>query len=478
MRRSAIFGIAILLAFAVLSVSGCKAKQKAASGENAAISVVTAVARTGNMPSVVEVSGGIEALKTSALSAKIAGRVVSVPYREGDVVRAGATVVQQDTSDLRTQVQQAEAALESAKARLSQASTSVGVSDTQIESQIAQAKAAADAAKARLRMVKTGARAQERAQARNAVESAKANYDNAKADLDRMKSMYDQGAISPRQWDAAQTQYRLAQAQYDSAKQQLSLIEAGAREEEVEAAEKSVVQAEEGLRYAISNRSQKALREEDVKSARAGVAQAKAALAYARQQVANASIRTPIAGTVAMRNIEPGQMASTGTQLIAVVALDSIYFEAKVSEIDIGRVKVGQPVQVEVDALPGRKYRGAVRKLYPTADSKSRQFLIRIAIPNPGGELRPGMFAKGSIEVARHSNVVIVPKDALVQNDDTRLVYLVRPSGKDFVAKLVPVLTRFQDRVSVEVAGINAGDQLVVVGQDKLSDGVKVRVAN
>jgi len=477
LRRLAIFGIAALLLIAGFSVSGCKKKSNNA-GADARISVVTALARVGSMPSLVEVSGDIKALKTTALSAKIGGRVISVPCREGDRVRAGATVVQQDTSDLHAQVLQSEAALEGARARLSQATTSAGVSDTQIESGIAQAKAGADVAKARLRMLKTGARAQERAQVRNAVESAKANFENAKADLDRMKSMYDQGAITPRQWDAAQTQYRLAQAQYDSAQQQLSLIEAGAREEEIDAAEKGVIQAEEALRFAISNRSQKSLREEDVKSAQAGVAQAKAALAYARQQLANASIRTPIAGTVSMRNVEPGQMASPGVPLVQVVALDTTFFEAVVSEIDIDRIKAGQPVQVQVDALPGRSFRGVVQKLFPTADPKSRQFLVRITIPNPGGELRPGMSARGRIEVARHSNVVIIPKDALVQNNDMRLVYLVRENGKDSIAKLVPVVTGFENRDLVEVAGVNAGDRLVVVGQDKLSDGVKVRVAN
>lgn len=475
MRRYAVFGIVIVVAIAVCVTVGRKGKGKAQEAKpDVGISVVVGTARLGSMPSLVEVSGDIKALKSAVLSAKMSGRVVSVPRREGDKVSAGAVVVQQDTADLKAQAQQAEAALTAAEARLSQAQTSAGVSGTQIESQIAQSKAGLDSARARLRMLKTGARTQERAQAQNAVSQAKANYDNAKADLERMKSMHEQGAISPRQWDAAQTQYQLAAAQYDSAKQQLSLIEAGAREEEIESAEKAVVQAEEALRFAESNRSQKALREEDVKSAKAGVAQAKAALAYARQQLANASIRTPIAGTVSKRATEPGQMANPGAPLIEVVALDSVYFEATVSEMDVDRVKMGQPVKVEVDALPGRKFQGSVQKILPTADPKSRQFTARIAVPNREGDLRPGMFARGSIEVARHSNVVIIPKDALISNGTGRAVYVLRGSA----AKLVPVSTRFESREDVEVTGVSAGEQLVVVGQDKLSDGVKVHVAN
>jgi HlyD family secretion protein len=479
LRKYVVLILTILVGFAVFATAGCGRKPVKSQTENkTGISVTVGYARTGDIPSVVDVSGDIKALKQTTLSAKMSGRIVSVPFREGDRVGAGSAVVMQDTSDLRAQAQQSQAMLESAQARLSQASTSAGVSDTQVEAQVAQAKAGLDAAKANLRMLKNGARTQERAQAGNAVTSAKANYENAKADLARMKGLYDQGALSPRQWDTVQMQYQIAESQYDSAKQQMSLIDAGAREEQLDAAQKQVTQASESLKLAETGRAQKALRLEDVKAAKAGVAQAKAALMYAQQQLANASIRTPYAGVVAARSAEPGQMASPGAPLVQIVALDTIYFEAQVSEMDVDRIKAGQPVVVTVDALPGRKFAGAVQKILPTAEVKTRQFTVRITVLNKTGELRPGMFARGSVEVARHRNVVIVPKDALIQNGDTQSMYLVRPSGKDLIAKLVHVVTRFQTRDDVEVTGVASGDQIVVVGQDKLSDGVKVNVAN
>ena len=250
---------------------------------------------------------------------------------------------------------------------------------------------------------------------------------------------------------------------------------AGAREEEIEAAQKQVEQAEETLRIAKANRAQNALRREDIKSAKAGVAQAEAALAYARQQLANAYIRTPIAGTVSKRLTEPGQMASPDVPLIKVVALDTIYFEATVSEIDIGKVKTGQPVEITVDALPSRKFRGSVQKILPTADPESRHFTVRIEVFNRTGDLRPGMFARGGIEVARHEDTVIIPKDALISNGRGRAVYAVISS----TARLRPVMTGFETREEAEaLSGVSAGDILVVVGQDKLADGVKVNVAD
>lgn len=477
MRKYALFSIAVIV-IAALVIAKPGAHKPGNNGNevpDTGISVRVGYPHMGVMTEETQVSGDLKALKSVVLSAKISGRVVAVPYREGDSVGAGTAVVRQDTSDIQTQVQQAEAALQSAKARLSQAQTSEGLSDTQTEAQIAQAQAGLDAAKARLRMIKSGARTQERAQAENAVASAKANFENAKINLERMRDLYSQGALSKQQMDLVQMQYDIAAAQHDSAKQQLSLVTAGAREEEIEAAEKQVSQAEEALRIAKANRSQKSLREEDVKSAKAGVAQAEASLAYARQQLLNARIATPIAGTVARRMIEPGEMASPGIPLMEVVALNSVYFEAAVSEIDVHKVKVGQPVEVAVDALPGRKFRGSVLKVLPTADVKTRQFTVHINVLNNSGELKPGMFCRGSIEVARHANSVIIPKDALMSSKGSNAVYSIA----DGTARLVPVTLGFMNRDKVEVlSGVNMGDTLVVVGQDKLSDGVKVHVAD
>lgn len=439
------------------------------------IAVRVADARIGTMYSDVEVSGNIKAMRTVELSPKIPACVSSIPYREGDRVKAGAVVVYQDPSDLRSQVRQAEAGLLNARAHLSQADTAAGLSGKQVESDIASAQAALDTAKAHLRMVKSGARKQEVASAENSVSSAEANFNNAKSTLDRMRGLYSDGALSKQQMDLTQLQYDVAKSEYSTAKEQLSLVKAGARAEEVEAAQKQVDQAAEGLHMARSSRANKSLRREDIKSAKAGVAQAEAALLLARQQLDGTSIRTPIGGIVSKRFTEPGQMANPGAPLMDIVDLSSVYFEAGVSEIDLHNVRVGQQAQVSVDAIPGRKFVGTVEKIYPAAEPASRQFTVRIRIANPGEELRPGMFARGTIRVAKHDNVVIIPKDALISNGDGLSVYAV----VDSKAIYRKVQTGFQTRTDAEaVSGVRSGDELVVVGQDKLSDGVKVYGTN
>jgi len=275
--------------------------------------------------------------------------------------------------------------------------------------------------------------------------------------------------------DQAQTQYEVASAQYESAKQQLSLVQEGARSEDIEAAERQVEQAEEALRIAQTGRESQKLREEDIKAARAGVAQARAALAYAWQQLENTSITTPISGTVSKRMTEPGQMASPGTPLLELVALNTVYFDATVSEMDMHKLKVGQPVKVTVDALPGRTFAASVLKILPTADQSSRQFHVWIAVPNEKGEMKPGMFARGVIKIAEHRSTIVAPKDSIIINGESFSAYVVTGSK----ARLRPVTLGFTTREEVEIlSGLSVGDEVVVVGQDRLSDGVKVNVAD
>lgn len=472
MKRVALFAITILILGGL--TSGCKrpAPQQAA---ETGVSVKLGTARVGMMTDAIEVSGQIKALKWTSLSANKAGKIVAVPYREGDKVAAGAVVIMQDTSDLNSMVRQAEAGLLSAKARLSQAITGAGVSDIQTKSGIAQAKSALDSARASLQLIKKGARSQELKSAENAVASADANSKNAEITLKRTRDLYAQGAQSRQQMDLAQMQYDVAQAQLDTARQQLSIVKEGARDEEIVAAQKRVDQADEAYKSALSNRANTSLRKEDIKSARAGVAQAEAQVAYARQQLNDAYIRTPVAGTISKRNVEPGQSVGTGNSLMEVVALDSIYFEATISEMDIDKIRMNQTVSVGVDALPGRKFVGVVKKILPVADSSSRQFTLRIEIENRKGELRPGMFARGGIEIGRHSNVVIIPKDAIISSKDGLAVYIVKGN----IAKQKAVRLGYTTREEAEaISGVSAGDKLVILGQDKLSDGVKVNAVN
>ncbi|MDO8586399.1 MAG: efflux RND transporter periplasmic adaptor subunit [Armatimonadota bacterium] len=451
----------------------------------AGIPVVMSEVRLGPIEDTLQVTGNVKALTAVNLSAKAPGRVAAVMAREGDSVGAGQTLIMLDQTEAQSQVRSAGAGVSAARARLSQAITMAQAQEKQSKATIAQAQAALRVAQAHLDVVRKGARTQERLVAQNAVDTAKANLDNAEANYKRYKTLHDRGAVSAQQLDTYKTQYDIAKAQYDSAKQQLSLIQEGARPEDIEAAEGQFSQAREALRMARANASQVDVRWEDVKGARAAVSQAEAALAAARQQLAYTSITSTVSGVVSSREVEPGQTATPGMTLMAVVDLRSVYFEANVSESDFEKVRIGRSVSVTIDALPGRSFSGIVAKILPVASPASRDFKVQAQIPNRGGDLRPGMFARGNVLLGLRRSALLVPKDAIDQRHGDTVVFTVREvrpkqGAVYYEAKVKPISVGMGNTEVVEAlppTDLVPGEQVVVTGHESLQDGVRVHVS-
>jgi RND family efflux transporter MFP subunit len=436
--------------------------------------VTTSVVTVGSIEDSIPVTGELKAFNSVILSSKIMGKIDSVSVREGDYVSAGQVVIRLDQTDALAAYRQASAALETARARLSQAITAREVTVVSSNAAIEQAKAALAAAEANYEKIKKGARTQERMVAENAVATAKANMDNAQANLRRMKQLFAEGAIAQAQLDVAQTQYDVALAQYNSAKENLSLVIEGARGEDIRAAQAAVDQAREALRTAKANAAQIALRDEDINSARAGVSQAQAALTTAEEQLRNTYIRSTVSGFVAQRMAEPGENAAPGIALMSIVDVRSLYFEASVSETVIARIKPGQIVSVKVDAYPDKTFTGKVEKINPAAKSSVRSFGVRIRIPNSTAELKPGMFARGTIITTNKKGVLLVPQSAIEYRGGENLVFTV-DGTKAVMHKIKKGLSNPDVAEILPPTDIKDGDEVITSGKEYLQDGMKIR---
>ena len=459
---------------------------------DAGIPVETDAVILGDMEQTVEVTGDINALNSVTISAKIPGRIASVYAREGDTVSKGMTIVTLDQEDAISNLQQAQAGLESASIRLSQAKTNATVTRIQTDTAIEQAEASLKAAKAKLAVVKNPARSQERIVSENNVASAKANLDNAESNYKRYKQLVDEGAVSQVTFDVYKTQYAVALSEYKSTKERLSLIKEGGRSEDVLAAQSQVDVAREQLRSARANSSQNLLKREDIKSALASVRQSQATLAMAKQQLANTYIKSPISGTIATRTTEPGQVVTPGQALASVVNLGSVYFKGDVSEKELVNVNKGQQVLVSIDAIPGKTFTGKVSEIYPSGSTLSRNFSVRIAIVGENNEIRPAMFARGNIVVGTSRNVLLVPKDAIEERKGSTVVFTAEPKivktpGKKlgvnakteqtYIAKRHDVSIVRENREYVEIrtpTDLEAGDIVITQGRQNLQNGTKV----
>jgi RND family efflux transporter MFP subunit len=489
-----------MLALSLVGMGGCRSGDSAAklaatkATQPVATQVSVVTAKIGPIRQIAQVTGSLNSLNDVTVGVKIAGKVRDVFVREGDTVRAGQVVAQQDPADLQAQYDQQTANLAAAQTKLDQskvalqnARTTLQLTDAQTKSAVRQAQAALDIAKQEAQVVKLGARTQEREQAQENIASAKADRDKARADLKRYQELYKQNAVAAQQLDQAQAAADSADARYNSAMQAYSLIQEGARPEDIRRAQAAVEQANQAVVTAQANRDQVAMRRDDVETARAGIAaaqagveQAQAAVRLARQGINDAVIRSPIDGVVAERKVEPGMQLGAGKDVMRIVSLTDVYFDAQLPEVAFAQVIPGMIVDVTIDALGGRHFQGVVSKIYPVASTQARSFTVRIKLANERSLLRPQMFARGQIVLATHPRAVLVPRDAILDaTETTGRVFVVVNDGKGKKAKEVKVTLGFSDPQQFEItSGVHAGDQVVTVGQSQLQDGTPVQIVS
>ena len=516
------------------------------------VPVETAVIAQGSLSETVEVTGDLTVLNSATISPKAAGRLKTVLVREGDLVTKGQVVAEQDQDDALNDVQTAQAALESSKARLSQAqttgevtvvqkqsavdqtganfksvqaslsaaqtrlaqaATTAEVTKQQLQSDTDQAQANVESAEARVTLARKPSRTQEVLVAQNAVDSSKANLDNAEANYQRYKSMFERGAVSAMDYGTMKTQFDVAQANYKSAKEQLSQLQEGGRlediataqstldvartqlqqaksnavaknrlcDEDMATARSSVQQAEaavdvanEQVKQAKTDLSDIRLRKDDITAALAAVHQAEANLAIAQRQLANTQITAPISGVIASRTADPGQVLSPGQAVATVVDLTSVYLKGDVAEQALNRITIGQAVQVKVDALPGVTMRGTVQEVNPSGSTSNRNFSVRIAIPHMERQFKPGMFARGVIYTGQSTQAMLIPKDAIEEQQGTQMVYTV--DAGSVVKRHVIAVVREDDTFAQldPNTDLHSGDHVVTTGHQNLQDGVKV----
>jgi membrane fusion protein (multidrug efflux system) len=206
--------------------------------------------------------------------------------------------------------------------------------------------------------------------------------------------------------------------------------------------------------------------------ARARVEASRAELGVSERALRDANVRAPFAGWIARRDVSRGEYVRPGQPLFELVALDPIEVEFSVAELDSARVAIGQQVQVEVAPYPQESFQGLVTVISPTLDPKTRTLRVKAQIANGDGRLRPGLFARADLGIARREGALLVPEEAVLQRADGEVLFVVTP---DDMARRVVVTTGLQRDGKIEiVSGVAEQDQVVVRGHAVLVDGVPV----
>lgn len=431
---------AVVVVGAAVAVGRIVFATKDGNGSNSADTpaIQTATVERGDIAVTIDATGTIKPLNIVEVSSKASGKILELKVDAGDYVEKDDIIAVIETTYVQISLEQAEADLRAAEARLQQAQIDIQLQSEQSEIQIRQAHEALAEAEKRLEQLteqirlekianKRGimdaenslkmaqiryklltseeVREETKGRAQATVEQDLANLDLAKAEHERNQRLFEKQLISQAALDASRAQLRAADARYKSSVEQLKLVEQPASAAELElaradikkaefalevanervAAEESrdmdiplqknrIAQAQDALKLAVTNQKQIAKKERDLETARASLKRSQGQLDLRKIEYEDTVIKAPISGTVLEKKVEEGQVitsrlssiaSSEGQTIVTMADLDTVYVVTEVDETDIGKVQIGQPVTITVEAYPDMPFEGEVLKIAP-----------------------------------------------------------------------------------------------------------------
>jgi HlyD family secretion protein len=306
--------------------------------------IILIIGCNGNNKDVIEASGNIEATNI-IVSSQVSGKVLQILKDEGDNIIKGDTVIIIDP--------------ETYKLKLD------------------EAIAAKDLAQAQFNLVKTGARKEDIIQADESLRQAQVSFDLAEKDKQRMENLYTSKSITKKQFDDAVANFDIAKAKLNSAKENLQKVKNLSRPEEIK-------QSEANLNRALAN------------------------VNIYQKNLNDCYVTSPSSGFITKKFVETGETAGIMSSLFQVADLNSVELAIYVSETELGKVKLGQKSEINVDTYPDKSFDGTVIYISPQAEFTPKNiqtkdertklvFQVKIKIENPDFELKDGMPADAII---------------------------------------------------------------------------------
>ena len=356
----------------------------------------------------IRVSGTIELTEVDC-AFKVSGMIEELRFAEGDFVKEGDLIARLNEREFQDRRNKAEAYLRMEESRINQLFIAIEHQERNSRGLIAQAKANLAAARARLRELLAGARPQEIEEARAAMNRAASELQKFSLEWERAQRLFAAQTISKQQWDTAKAAFEIAQAQYDRAREQYDLVREGPRKETIEAARSKEAEARAALQVAEATILKGEELKQELETTRARVRVAQADLDLAETLISETKLYAPISGIVLSKNMERGEIALPGSAVLTLGDLKKVWLRAYVNEPDLGRITLGQPVEVFTDTYPGKAYQGRLVFLSDEAEFTPKQiqtqeervklvYRIKIDIDNPLMELKSGMPADARIK--------------------------------------------------------------------------------
>jgi HlyD family secretion protein len=491
--------VIVIAAAAAVLVSG-------GSRSGAAALPATVPVSRGSLVATASGSGNIAAEQLLNLAFQSSGTVTDILVKEGDTVSAGQTLATLDARSLSLQVAAALSSLDSARARLAQAkdgnarpedmaAARAAVASAQAsydkltrganESDINAAMAAVSSAQAAYAAAaaSAGTTSSQMAAAKAALQKAQASVSQAQANYDRIAGVPDIGRRPESlALQSATIDYQQAKANYDSLAQtagadatsrldaaQAQIAQAKANLAKLTPAAEDVTAAKAGLDQAKANLAKLTApaTTTDLQIQQAAVDQADQSLKQAQLALDNATLRAPFAGIVSQIRVVKGSQVAPANPVLTLINRSPLHVDLKLTENDVARVQLGQPVTLTVQSLGGWQSNGTVSFIAPAGDNVNGvvTYIVRVNFPDSDPRVRVGMTADLAIEVGRADNVLLVPNTAILPSGTGRAVQIPAAAATGAAgARDVVVQIGISDGTNTEIkSGLAEGEQVIAL---------------
>lgn len=364
-----------------------------------------------DVPYIIKSVGTLLPDEDITVGAEVEGRIERLYVDEGDAVKKGDAMLQIDATSFQLAAGQAEAAVKEAQAALQ------NLMDWTRPEKVRQIEAR--------------------------LSQANIELENARKDFERFKALVERQTIDQRTFDQVKTRYDVAK--------------------------KAAQQVEEELRLATAGPTAA-----EIAAARAKVEQARSRLQIANKTVRDATVRAPADGVIVKRKVSAGEYVKVGDMLVRILDSDPLKVSFSVAERFLPEVRTGQKVYARVKALGERAFEGNVYFISPEVDSATRSFNVKARIPNPSGELKPGLFADVELVTMIKKHALVLPEEAIVMVSGSPSIYRVN-NGKAYLLS-VKIGKRFEGKAELISDELKPDDQVIVEGHKDLSDGAPVEI--
>ena len=435
MRAMSVRALALLFACAVTACGSQPAKPPP---PRIATSVAHVERRT--IGSYESLDGQVDPFLSANLAPQQSGTLVAIYANEGDRVTKGETLAKIDDSLLRATLTQNQGLDVQNVAKLQQSKIQLPITTVSSRASLVQAE--------------------------RTLEQQKKTQIADNANVRNTKLTYDADGQLVRQGYVAESVYQQARATYVAARQLLA------------ADTDKLAQDAAAVREAQQNLANTPLQEQVIAQNRGAVVQSQGSVAQSQTAVRQTTIVAPFDGVVTSRTLDPGSFASPSQAIYSIAQIDPIYIDFNVKDTDLAYIHPDTPVSFAASSNPGRRYEGKVGSIDSVPQTGTLLYRARIVEHNPDFSLRGGLQVAVRITTQLHTNVLAVPRAAVVQSGTNGTLYSVEDTAGKTTAKLRNVHLGLQttDYVEISGGGVREGMPIVLNQTDNLHDGVALAV--